>query len=466
MSSLSLPKAAEPLLSRFSIAFTRPTFQRAMVLLVGFVLTMGRRTVTRTLWTVRSLYNGCGHFSDYHRVFSRARWSLWPLGKALAAAVLELVPAGQWVVASADDTAAQHRGKHVYGKGRHRDACRSTRTFKAWLWGHCWVVLAIHVKFPFASRPWALPVLVGLYRTRGTNEKEGRRHKTPIALARQLMSALLRWFPDRRFVLLGDGGYASHGLARFCHRHRRRLTLVSLLHPRAHLCEAPPARRKGQKGRRRVRGAKLPHPQDAVAAATSQGRRQRNTVRWYGGQRRRVEFVSQRAHWYKATEGLVPIRWVFVHDLDGTHEDRYFYCTDPSLSPSTIIGLYTGRWAIEVTFQEVRQHLGFATPRNRKDKSVLRTAPCLLGLFSVVCLLFHHHHSSSSTRSGGGKAVPCPAVYPWYAKTEVTFSDALAAVRRQFWEETIFSQALPHQDLKKLPLKLHETLLEHLSHAA
>jgi len=447
--SLSLPKAAEPLLSRFSIAFTRPTFQRAMVLFIGFVLTAGRRTVTRTLCTARILASG--HFSDYHRVFSRARWSLWPLGKVLAAMVLELVPPELPVICSVDDTPTQHRGKHVYGKGRHRDPCRSTRTFKAWLWGHRWVVLAIQVKFPFATRPWALPVLVGLYRTRQVNEKEKRRHKTPIALARQLISALLHWFPDRRFILLGDGGYASHELARFCYGHRRRLTLVSLLHPRAHLCDPPPQPGKGQMGRRRIRGPKLPHPQEAVAKA----KRQRASVPWYGGKRRRIEFVSRTAHWYKATEGLVPIRWVFTHDRDGTHEDRYFYSTDPTMSPSAIIALYTGRWSIEVTFQEVRQHLGFATPRNYKEASVLRTAPCLLGLFTMVSLLFHR-----STRDA--RKPPRPALYPWYAKAEVTFSDALAAVRRQFWRQTILSEALPHRDLNKLPPELRETLLDQL----
>ena len=91
-----LPKAAEPLLSRFSIAFTRPTFQRALLLFVGFVLTSGRHTVTRALWTARTLCRG--HFSDYHRVFCRARWSLWPLGRVLAAMVLELVPQDQPVL--------------------------------------------------------------------------------------------------------------------------------------------------------------------------------------------------------------------------------------------------------------------------------------------------------------------------------------------------------------------------------
>jgi hypothetical protein len=292
-----------------------------------------------------------------------------------------------------------------------------------------------------------------LYRTRETNAQEGRRHKTPIILARQLIAALLHWFPQRTFIVLGDGHYASHELARFCWRHRKRLTLVSLLHPRAHLCEAPPLRRAGQMGRRRVRGAKLPHPQEAIVKA----QRQRGCVGWYGGKKRRVEFVSQTAHWYKATEGLVPIRWVFVHDKGGTHEDRYFYSTDRALSPSQIISLYTGRWSIEVTFQETRQHLGLATPRNRKDKSVLRTVPCLLGLFSLVAVLFHRH-----TR---GK-MPRPIAYPWYAKSEVTFSDALAAVRRLLWQQTVFTESDRHQALKQLPRKLRNTLWDQLSVAA
>lgn len=454
--SLTLPKSAEPLLSRFSIAFTRPTFQRAMLLFVGFLLTQGRRTITRTLWTTRLLWQGCSHFSDYHRVFCRARWSLWPLGKVLAGMVLELIPPDQPVICSVDDTATQHRGEHVYGKGRHRDATRSTRTFKAWVWGHRWVVLAIHVKFAFASRAWALPVLVALYRTKQANEQDGRRHKPAITLARPLVAALLHWFPQRRFILLGDGGYASHGLAAFCHRHRRRLTLVSLLHPRAHLCQAPSTPRKGQMGRRRIRGAKLPHPADAVATVK---RRTRATVSWYGGKQRRVALVSRTAHWYKATEGLVPIRWVFVHDLQGTHEDRYFYCTDPTLSAARVIELYTARWSIEVTFQEVRQHLGLATPRNRTEQSVLRTAPCLLGLYSVVCLLLHK-------MAGVRPAMTRPQSYPWYAKTSVTFGDALAAVRRQFWTATVFSEALGHGTLKQLPRKLRDILLEQLAPAA
>jgi hypothetical protein len=447
-----LPGAAEPLLSRFGIAFTRRTFQRLLLLFVGSVLALGRHTVTRALWAARGLAPG-GHFSDYHRVLSRARWSLWPLGRVLATAVLDLVPPDEPVACPVDDTAAQHRGKHVYGKGRHRDHCRSTRGHTVWVFGHKWVVLAVNVRFAFASRPWALPVLAALYRPTEVDEAEGRRHKTPPDLARQLTAALLHWFPDRRIILLGDGGYASHELARFCHRHRRRLTLVSRFHPRANLYAPPPPRRGGRPGRPRVRGTKLPAPRDVVAGA----KRKRATVGWYGGKSRRVEFVTGTAHWYKGGDGVVPVRWVFVHDVEGTHEDGYFYSTDPALSASRIITLYTGRWSIEVTFQEARQHLGLHTPRSWTRNSVLRTAPCLLGCWSLVCLVYHRH-----TRGEGAQ----PPSTPWHAKAEPTFADAVATVRRLLWSLTVLEQVDPHGAFQKLPPDLRDTLLDQLSRAA
>src|SRR5215207_6327931 len=99
-----LPRAAEPLLGRFGIAFTPRTFQRVVLLFVGSVLALGRHTITRALWTVRTLAAGAGHFTDYHRVFSRARWSPWPLGRVLAAMVLDLVPADEPAVCPVDDT--------------------------------------------------------------------------------------------------------------------------------------------------------------------------------------------------------------------------------------------------------------------------------------------------------------------------------------------------------------------------
>jgi hypothetical protein len=445
---LVLPKAAEPLIARFSVAFYHPTFQRFILLTVGAILAMGRRTVTATLWTVRSLMHG--HASSYHRVFSRSPWSAWVLGRVLAAIILEWGPDDQRVILSVDDTTALHKGKKVYGKGRHHDAVRSTHSHIVWKWGHKWVVLAINVRFPFAKRPWALPVLTALYQSEELNKQEGRRHRTPIDLAKGLVATLIHWFPTRKFILLGDGGYASHDLARFAHRHRRHLTLVSRFHADANLYALPPQRKGKKGGRPRKKGRKLLAPQQVVAGS----RRTRATVSWYGGGQRRIEYVSQGSHGYKGGGGLVPLRWVFVHDLDGTHRDESFYSTDPDLWPEQMVSLFTARWSIEVTFQDVREHLGFESTKPWTAKSVLRAGPCLLGLFSLISLIYARMNKT---------ARPAIRTTPWYDKSEPTFSDALYAVRRLLWSQTVLKQVLGDDVVSKLPARFTTFLLDRLA---
>ena len=299
-------------------------------------------------------------------------------------------------------------------------------------------------------------MLVALYRPEELNEREGRRHKTPAHLARQLAAALIHWFPERKFVFLGDGGFASHEWAEFAHRHRRHATLVSRFHSDASLYELPPTVQPNaqKKGRPRVKGSKLPTPGEAVAKARH---RQRATVDWYGGSSRKVELVHGDGQWYRSGEGLVPVRWVYTHDLQGTHRDDYFYTTDPSLDPAQIVSWFTGRWPIETTFQEMRAPLGFETTRQRTKKSVLRTGPCLLGLFSVIALIFAQYRKDHSPRL---------AQTGWYVKAEPTFGDAIATVRRLLWEKTIFQQACHKEAFQKIPGRLRNLLLDCLSRAA
>ena len=159
-----------------SVAFTQPTFRRILPLCVGALLARGRRTVTAAPWTMRGAIRG--HSSTYHRVFSRAVWSVWPLGKVLADAVLRWTDPHEPVWVAIDDTAARHKGKYVYGKGRHHDAVRSSHSHVVWRWGHKWVVPAISVTFPFTARRWALPLLAALYRPEELHRSQGRRQSS------------------------------------------------------------------------------------------------------------------------------------------------------------------------------------------------------------------------------------------------------------------------------------------------
>lgn len=442
---------ALPVFLELAPAFTRPTFARAQLLVVAAVLTTGRRTIANLLRTLGALVPG--QASSYHRVLSQARWS----GLQLAALLLRFLLRSFWptgrIPLVGDDTVDEHRGKKVYGKGRHRDAVRSSKNYTAFRYGHKWVVLAVLVSFPFAHRPWALPVLIALYRSPEENRRLGRPHKTPAQCMQLLLRLLLRWFPDRQFLFVGDSGFGSHAMASFAARQDGRLTLVSRFVADANLYDPPPVV-VGKKplGRPRQKGSKQPSPQAVVAGAT----RQRLTVSWYGGGRRRVEVVSAVGHWYKGGEGLVAVRWVYVHDRTGTHRDDYLYTTDLERTPQEIIEAYTARWNIETTFQETRAYLGLETTRGWKRETVLRAAPCLLGLYTLVSVWYWQ--LPASVKSDWGVL--------WAGKEAMTFSDAITAVRRWLWSDWVFATGGHDVAFAKLPNSLREVLFTALAPAA
>lgn len=448
----ALPKPARSPLDCLAGAFTRPTFLRFIVLALAAILTVGQRTVCNLLRTLGAL--APGHSSSYHRLFSKRCWSSWRLARGLAGWVFEhLVPDGRALLAG-DDTVDEHPGDKVFGKGCHRDAVRSSHAYTAYRWGHKWVVLAVLVRFPFTRRRWALPLLVALYRSPEDNHKAGRRHKTPQRLLQQLCAVLLRWFRPRRFVLTGDGNFATHELARFSARRRGRLTLVTPFYPDANLYEPPPViQGKKPPHRPRKKGAKMPTPQEAVARAT---RTPLQGVAWYGGGRRDLEVVSGVGQWYKSGKGLVRLRWVFVHDRTGAHRDEYFLTTDITMTAREVIETYTARWNLETTFQEMRSYLGLETTRGWKEKTVLRVAPCLFGLYTLVAALY----SRLPPRYARVRAVE------WAGKQDVTFSDAITAIRRWLWLEWVFAIPGHREAFQNLSRSFRTLLLHGLAPAA
>ena len=443
-----LPDQSLALLDSFAPVFTQPTFRRFLVLLGAAILTTGRRTVANLLRTAGSL--APGDASSYRRVFSQAHWSMIRLACALSRGLVALLPADAPIVLAGDDTVVAHPGPHVYGKARHRDPVRSSHAYTAWRYGHKWVVLAMLVRFPFATRPWALPVLVALYQSEEADRSRGHRHRTPAQHMIRLLGLMLRWFPDRRLVFVGDSAYGTHELARFVYRHRDRLCLVSKLHPDANLFEPPPAYQG--KGRPAVKGQRLAKPREAVCAAR---RFKRLTVAWYGGGTRRVGTRTGTGHWFKSGKGLVPIRWVFVRDREGTHRDEYFYTTDVGMGVEQLIGYYTGRWNLETTFEEARSCLHLGTASGWCRETVLRVTPCLFGLYSVVAWLYNELPACRRVGS-----------IDWPGKACVTFSDALAAVRRWVWSEGVFARVEGGSAIEELPEPLREILYSALAPAA
>jgi DDE superfamily endonuclease len=448
---MNVPTCAVPVLSTFRPVFSTPTYHRFLVLVFATILTTGRRTVTNLLRTVR--YQVQGHVSSYHRVFSQRRWSTWVLARALITFLLDhVVPPGP-VLLAGDDTVTEHPGPQVFGKGRHRDGVRSSHSYTAYRWGHKWVVLSVLVKLPFATRPWALPVLAALYRPPEWDRVHSMRHKTPAHLVRLLLARLIRWFPHRHFIFIGDTGYGTSETARFCQRHRRHLTVVSKFYGDAALYEPPPPRTRRTVGRPRVKGQKLASPQEVVAHTA---KRTSLTVAWYGGGTRDIEVVTGTGHWYRIGEDLVEVRWVYVHDRTRTHRDEYFFTTDLTMKPQQMVECYTQRWSIETTFQECREYLKLESTKGYGQQTVLRFTPCLFGLYTVIVLLYLQLPSSSTTL----RAIL------WQGKSTVTFSDMLTCVRRALWEQWYFQTQAHSLEFSKLSLPFRETILYTLAPTA
>ena len=120
---------------------------------------------------------------------------------------------------------------------------------------------------------------------------------------------------------------------------------------------------------------------------------------------------------------------MFVDGLTGTHRAKYFFTTDVDLTPQQIIEDYTGRWAIEVMFEEVREHVGLETTRGRCVQTILRAEPCLFGLYTLVALWFselpQREHQAPVVAWIGSK------------KQTLTFSDAITLVRRHIWRNWV-----------------------------
>jgi hypothetical protein len=224
----------------------------------------------------------------------------------------------------------------------------------------------------------------------------------------------------------------------------------------ARLFRPAPPRKKGAMGRPRLVGTRLPSLQQVLANRRTIW--QRLVVDdWYGQGQRLIELTSGTAVWYHTGLPPVPIRWVLVRDPQGKFETRALLCTQLDQQPRQILQWFLWRWQVEVTFQEVRTHLGVETQRQWCDLAIARTTPVLLGLFSIVTLM-----AQRLTRNG---QLPIRQA-AWYIKTQATFSDAIAAVRQQLWHPANFFTSHSKNKMMKIPHALYSGLRHAVSYAA
>ena len=450
----ALPKEIVRVLRVFEDVFSERVWDWVQVLVVGAILVPGQRTVASVL-RVMGLSDE-RQYQNYHRVLNRASWSSRELSRRLLGMLVAVfVPADAPVVVGLDETIERRRGAKIAAKGIYRDPVRSSKSHFVKTSGLRWISMQVLAEIPWAGRVWGLPFLTVLAPSERYHQERGQRHKTLSDWGRQMIRQLRRWLPDRERVVVADSTYAVLELLADAARLPTPVTVVTRLRLDAALYDPAPPRESGTKGRPRVKGERQPTLATRVLEPDTVW--ETVTVPWYGGGTATLEVATGTAVWYHPGEPTVPLRWVLLRSPAGQFEPQALLSTDPSVPPTQIIAWFVARWPLEVTFHEVRAHLGVETQRQWSDLAILRTTPALLGLFSLVTLFAHARLD--------GQPLPVRQA-AWYAKAAPTFSDTLAFVRQQLWPVTVFSTSPSSDDVVEIPRALFDRLTDTLAFAA
>jgi hypothetical protein len=350
-----------------------------------------------------------------HRFFSRATWSPDDVAKVLLTKILLplVVKAGVPLWLAADDTTAQTTGRDVAFAGWFRDAVRSTGSTTVKHWAHNWVIVCLIVPCPFFPQRFLhLPIHARLYRKKDQCDKTNP-FRTRQELLVEMVKQIVSWVGKRRIDLLADGAYPSHDLVRDL---PRSVVLTSRIRRDAALLKlAPP--RTGRRGRPAEKGAPLPKLEKIAESAAFESAK----VLKYG-QVRDVLLHSFTVLWYSVSKK--PVRIVIVRDPDGVEHDDFFFTTDVASKAPAIVVRYAARWGIEEANREVKQSLGFDQVQSWSPKAVLRQAPFVLFVHSLVQAAYH----TAAAPARAADPVPPPA-----------FGRILTSLRLELWGHRITS---------------------------
>jgi len=447
---ITLPPEFQQQISVFALVFSKKVFEHAKVLLLGSVLAIGKRTVSSALRAV-GLQNE-KNFHKYHRVLSEAKWSCLQVAKILLNMLVNLfVSKGQAIVLGIDETLERRYGSKIKAKAVYRDAVRSSKSQMVKSTGLRWICMMVLTKISWADRIWALPFFTLLAPSKRFNQARNRPHRTITDWAFIIIQIVKRWLPNRKLIVLGDGSYS---VIDFLSKAKDYACIICPLRLDAQLFDPVPTKPKGKKGRNRVKGEKQPKLEKRLTSSLTHWTKIRIS-RWYNQENVEFLIATEIALWYNSNYGKtpVPLRWVLIKDPNGKIDSKALLSTDLELSPEQIISYYIQRWSVEVTFQEVRKHLGVETQRQWADLAIARTTPVLMGLFSLVTIwadLLHKQNLLIVKTSA------------WYQKTHPTFSDAIASVRQYIWRNQNFKTSTSTRDV----LNFDPNILELIIHLA
>ena len=426
------------ILQGISPAMTQPTFRNFQILLKGWLFAK-HRTITQML--IASGVAEKRHHSSFHRVFSKASWSLEQVGLYTLELAFQLLPS-QVIFLCVDDTIAAKRGLKVYGVGMHRDNRLSSRKKNVTRWSHRWIVLSVLIRFPcLPEKVIALPFLFRLSLNQKASEKHQKTYRTKTEIALEMVRKVAKRYPNKNFHLLGDSDYSNQYMLRDLPKNVEmtgRIGMDARLYQP--LAKTPQTKKRGPKSKR---GALMDSPEELLKKPCHRVRH-----KLYA---KETSFRYQECQgcWHHIPEKELKV--VVVDPLEGGRPKSSFFSTKLDAEALQILEWYSWRWSIEVTFRDVKQELGFEEPPGWTRLSVERTAPTAMLLFSWVVIWFGCQ---------GFEKLP-PENRPWYQRCKaISFAKMLRTLRLEMVEHS-FSE---HPDRSGMFNNSHNALIS-LVHA-
>jgi hypothetical protein len=365
------------------------------------------------------------------------------------------------ILIAVDETLVRRRGKKISWKSYFRDAVRSTAGHIVTVLGIRWLCFCVLVEVPWCRRRWALPFMTVPILSEKRCAQLKKRYHSPAEWTTFIMRHIRRWYPDRQIRLTADGGFASIELVKTVQKIGKPVPMVCRGRIDMVLHDLAPAEKpKGQRGFKAKKGARQPKLRERLVDPKTAWTK--IVMSWYGGVKKTVDVVSEVSLWYTPGQDPVLLRWLLVKSppkgdpaCDPDLKPAVYICSDPELSIEEILALAVGRWNIEVTFEEMRAHMGLETQRDWSIKSIGRTVPCLFGIFSLVVVIAKHLHPESITVQASS----------WYDKSEPTFSDVLAAVRSHLLGKFEVVRSYPGHNYYLIPTHMFEVMRQTVAYA-
>jgi DDE family transposase len=431
--------------------------ERAVEQAVGALLTLGRRTLSRTLWTLGRQYQD---WSADYKLHSRASWKTPDLFQPIVEGAARFCDDSLLVVAM-DDTRLHKTGRKILTAFYQRDPQSPKFRFNL-MWGlrflHFSILVPLYrsnAEVPPRSLPirfLEVPAIKKPGKRSSPDQTEAYKQAVKqfnlstcsVALLLEVrQSADAAGLYSRTILAVGDNSFGNRTLFR---QPLERIQIVARARRDCRLCRA------AQTGGRRFYSTEQFTP-DQI--------RQEESVPWqqarifHGAQWREVRYKEVVSVYWRCAAARRPLRLLVVAPVpysNGKGKRKYYgqpaflLTTDLHLPAATILQAYFDRWQIEVNHREIKDTLGIGQAQLRHSRSVSRQPAMLVAAYSALLL-------AGIQVFGDTRQQAFPALPKWRRNARRPSCLDLVTLLRQQAATAIGTSALPCRiDWKKLVL--------------